>query len=150
MSQMKAQCECGRNHYQLTGTPLCRFVCHCQVCQSYTGRPCSDVLVYRPRDVRVDDISHTDYKRWRKPPNIRRGSCRHCGKPVIEYGPLDLLVFVPTPNVQNQEALPPADLHIFYHRRHGKANDSVPKLSGYFRSNIGLLKLIAQRMRRGL
>lgn len=143
---MKVQCQCGANQYHVTGKPLCRFVCHCRICQAYTGADYSDVMVVLARDVQVDDISQTRFKRWRKPPNVRRGSCRQCDKPVIEYGAGNQLVFVPVPNVLDQDALPQKDLHLFYDRRCANAMDDLPKLSGYIRSYLGLMRLLGQRL----
>lgn len=146
MTHTHVQCHCGANRYRLTGKPVCRFICHCQICQAYTRATSSDVMVVLARDVHVDDISQTRFKRWRMPPNIRRGTCRQCNKPVIEFGAANQLVFVPVPNVQEQDALPPTDLHLFYNRRCSDAVDPLPKLSGYVRSNAALMRLIGERL----
>lgn len=143
---MQVQCECGRNRYRVMDTPLCRFVCHCRVCQTYTGGAFSDVMVYLAHDVKADTIVSTRFRRWRKPPNIRRGSCRHCGSPVIEYGARDRLVFVPVANMPRPGNLPPIDLHLFYHRRCDDIHDATPKLSGYFRSHGRLMTLLVGRL----
>ncbi|NIB43524.1 hypothetical protein HBA55_28205 [Pseudomaricurvus alkylphenolicus] len=88
-------CAYGSNEYRLTSTPIFRFICHCTVCQRYTGEPYSDVAIARKKHVKLIDISATNFSRMKLPPKITRGLCRLCGKPSMEFGIFDQLAFIP-------------------------------------------------------
>lgn len=139
-----AHCDCGDSHFTVKTAPLLRFVCHCLVCQAYTGKPYNDVTVLRAADVSMPDVDKVTYRRYRRPPNIARGSCRACGKPVIETGgawPLRF-AFVPSDNYSDRDALPPVAMHIFCHRRVAEITDSAPQYSGYFASELKVVREI--------
>lgn len=141
---LAASCDCGAVRFQVNARPFARFICHCTLCQAYTGHPSSDVTVLRARDVDMANEKQVVYRKHRLPPNIVRGSCISCGKPVIEFGlggPAKL-AFVPAGNYANTSTLSPASLHMFYHRRVRDAQDSLPKHSGYFPSQLAVVRLL--------
>lgn len=146
-----AHCQCGDSHFTVKGAPILRFVCHCLICQAYTGKPYNDVTVLRAVDVDMPSPDKVSYRRYRRPPNISRGSCRACGKPVIETGgawPLRL-AFVPSDNYSNRDALPPVAMHIFCHRRVAEITDAAPQYSGYLASELQVVRgIIAGLFRR--
>jgi hypothetical protein len=142
MKFQNARCECGANHYRVTAKPIVRFYCHCRVCQEYSGKEYSDVVVALTRDVELSDVSHSLFRRMKLPPNIRRGHCTVCGKPSIEFGLGDALTFIPARNYANKEELPPASMHIFYHRRIRDAEDSIPKYEGFWRSQLVTIRML--------
>ena len=93
-------------------------------------------------DVDMPSPDKVSYRRYRRPPNISRGSCRACGKPVIETGgvwPLRL-AFVPSDNYSNRDALPPVAMHIFCHRRVAEIADAAPQHSGYLASELQVVR----------
>ncbi|WP_213959801.1 MULTISPECIES: GFA family protein [unclassified Variovorax] len=128
----------------VTAAPVARFICHCEICQAYTGKPFSDVTVLRARDVDMSAARSVVYRKYRLPPNIERGSCHVCGKPVIEFGLAGpaKLAFLPTGNYADTSTLPPASLHMFYHRRVSDIHDDLPKHSGYFASQLAVVGLL--------
>lgn len=132
----QAGCSCRANTYDITDAPIARFICHCTICQAFTGRPYSDVTVLLAKDVKNLNIEKTQFKRWKLPPNIRRGTCTQCGKPSIELGPKGTVVFVPTPNYSHPERLPEPSTHVFYHRAHEEHADGLPKYSGFLKSEL--------------
>ena len=141
-SPLAAGCACGANRYTLTAPPVARFICHCTICQRYTGRAYSDVTVLLKRDIGDLLLESTDFKRWKLPPNIRRGTCSRCHQPSIEFGIADQLAFVPTDNLQHPEQLPSPSLHAFYDSRVADVADDLPKLGGFLASQVGLSRLL--------
>jgi hypothetical protein len=147
----RAACPCGISHFELLAKPFARFICHCRICQAYTGRAFSDVTALKASQVNLPKDNRVVFKKYRPPPNISRGSCSACGKSVIEFGkfgPL-ALAFVPVPNVADPGILPPPCTHIFYHRRLADALDDLPKYSGYFWSQLAVLRLLLRGLRNG-
>ena len=141
---LRGSCEYGTCAYEVHKQPKARFICHCTICQAFTGRAFSDVTVLRAKNVALTNADQIAFKTYRPPPNVNRGLCRRCGKPALEMagsGPLKIL-FVPTPNIERQDLLPPVQMHVFYHRRLADADDALPKYSGYFRSELALGRLI--------
>lgn len=147
-----AHCQCGDSSFTVKAAPVLRFVCHCLICQAYTGKPYNDVTVLRAADVDMPAAGKVAYRRYRRPPNIARGSCRACGNPVVETGgvwPLRL-AFVPSDNYSDRDALPPVAMHIFCHRRVAEITDAVPQYSGYLASELQVVRgIIAGLFHRG-
>ena len=144
LSQMHGSCACGACAFEVSATPKARFICHCTICQAFTGKPFSDVTVVRAKDVTLTNEDQISFKKYRPPPNVSRGLCRKCGKPAVEYalfGPFKLF-FIPSTNFQRQDLLPPVHMHIFYHRRLTDAQDYLPKYTGYFPSTVAIGKLL--------
>lgn len=130
-------CSCKANSFVVNAKPIARFVCHCTICQAYTGKPSSDVTVLLAKDVDALSIGKTKFKRWKLPPNIRRGTCTQCHKPSIEFG-FGVLAFVPTANYSHPEALPAPSMHIFYDSRVADVADDLPKHGGFVKSQVVL------------
>ena len=127
------------------GEPIARFYCHCTICQSFNGRPYADVTVFPARAVTLPDNSGVTFRRYRPPPAIDRGSCPACGGPVVEFmtrGPLKMLAFAPSQDFERPSELPEPSLHMFYHRRAADATDSLPKVSGYWASEMAVSRTI--------
>jgi hypothetical protein len=139
-----AACECGACQMEVSAGPAARLICHCTICQAFTGRPFSDVVMMRARSVVVRSTENIEFKKYRLPPNTLRGLCKRCGKPAIELGGIGPTKFaiIPTPNFSHLEWLPPVAMHIFYHRRQKDSSDCLPKYSGYFPSELAVIKLL--------
>ena len=141
-NETQGACSCGKNHFSILNQPVGRFICHCTICQKYTGNDYSDVLVFLKRDIANLNITDTEFKRHKLPPNIRRGLCRSCHKPSIEFGLLDQYAFIPASNIQNLAQFAPASIHIFYHRRVKEIHDNLPKYNGFISSQLMVSNLI--------
>lgn len=141
-------CECGDNQFGFNTLPILRLNCHCLACQKYTGQPYSDVCIFLKKHVLKLDINHTTFNRYRLPPNIQRGKCDHCLKPSLELALAGHFVLVPTANLLEQNLLPPAEMHIFYHRKQYHVLDDLPKYSGYLHSQYILIQKLAERLHR--
>jgi hypothetical protein len=67
----------------------------------------------------------------------------------LRLAPFVQLAFVPSRNVPDQAALPMPGAHIFYHRRIADANDLLPKISGYWRSELAVTRMVFASTFRG-
>jgi len=135
--KQSGSCRCGSSKFAVNGESLCRFFCHCTICQSVYKKPFADVTAFRARDVELPMNSKVEFKRLRAPPAVNRGICPDCNSPVVGF--LSLIPgmsvgFVPSANFQDRSELPESFAHIFYQSRAGDVSDAVPKVSGYWRS----------------
>ena len=144
----RASCGCGNVTLDISAPPLFRVVCHCSICKAFNNAPFADILVYRARDVSSPAPGAVEFKAWRPPPNVQRGTCARCGKPAIEQFRSPLfpnLAMLPSANLEGEP--PPVDEHIFYGSRVDDVDDDVPKHSGYWRSQWAFGKLVFARRR---
>lgn len=141
---LTAACQCGANHFVLSRPPLLRFFCHCSICQRYTGQAVADVTLFGGRALQQQQLQTTHFRRWKKPPNLERGSCLRCGQPVIEFALGRKLIFVPTGNIHESQQLPKASCHLFYASRQAEVTDGLPKCQGAINSQrqfgVGLIR----------
>ena len=142
----EGSCSCYSNTYTINHTPIARFICHCTICQDYTGKAYNDVTVLLKSDLSELDINKTRFRRWKMPPNISRGLCKRCHKPSIEMAVGGALVFIPTDNYPNAAALPEPTMHLFYNRRVKDVDDNLPKYNGVVQSQTMAVKQLAQGM----
>ena len=142
----EASCSCYSNTYTINSTPIGRFICHCSICQEYTGHAYNDVTILLKSDVSKLNLIRTKFRRWKLPPNISRGICTRCTKPSIEMGLGGNLILVPTTNYPDGTALPKPTMHLFYNRRVNDINDDLPKYNGFVQSQTMIVKALAQGM----
>jgi hypothetical protein len=146
VSPLRGACDCGTCSFEARKAPKVRFICHCTICQVFTGKPYSDVSAMFARDVAIKNTDHIKFKKYRLPPNLNRGQCDRCGKPIVEtagFGPMKIL-FIPSATFFDQERLPPVAMHIFYDRRLHDAEDHLPKHSGYWPSQLAIGRLLTR------
>jgi hypothetical protein len=121
----EGSCSCYSNTYTVNNKPIGRFICHCTICQEYTGQAYNDVTVLLKSDVSELDIKKTHFQRWKMPPNINRGLCKYY------------------PDIA---ALPEPTMHLFYNRRVADMDDDLPKSNGFAQSQAMIVKALAQGM----
>ena len=146
-----AACPCGATLFHVEGKVLARFVCHCAICQRLYKAPYADVSAFWSGAVNIGTPASVEYKKYRPPPALRRGTCTTCGAPVagfMWFAPSLRVAFVPSRNLSAAAALPPPDAHIFYHRRAADALDDLPKHSGYWRSEFAVTSLVVKGIAR--
>ena len=133
-------CECGTCAFDLNIVPSARFICHCTICQAFTGKSYSDMTIVRAKHLTLMNEDQISFKKYRPPPNIDRGLCVSCKKPVVEFGGFGALkwAFIPASNFEFQALLPAPQLHLFYDKHVKSASDDLPKHSGYIRSQIAI------------
>ena len=140
----EGSCSCCSNTYTINHTPIARFICHCTICQEYTGQAYNDVTVLLKPDVSELNLMRTNFRRWKLPPNISRGLCKRCNKPSIEMAMGDNLVLVPTNNYSDIAALPEPTMHLFYNRRVEDIEDNLPKYNGFVQSQAMIFKALTK------
>lgn len=149
--QQACACPCGASRFEVSGAPLLRLLCHCTVCQAFYRGPYGDAVAFWAPSITVRTPDQIDFKRYRPPPAARRGRCKSCGVPTVEFlrlAPFVRLAFVPSMRFPDQAALPAPAFHIFYHRRLADAGDDLPKISGYWRSELAVLARVLARTAR--
>ena len=137
-------CLCGASRFSVAGDPIGRFFCHCTICQKAYRKPFADVTYFRGKSVTLPANHPIEFRRHRPPPAMRRGTCAQCGNPVMNLlgmAPLTL-AFVPSQNFPRPAELPAPDRHIFYDRRVADIANSVPKLGGYWASEVYVTRSI--------
>jgi len=142
-------CQCGRSKFAVSGTPLARLYCHCQICQTLYKQPRADVTICWGQSVELPEGQRIQFKHYRLPPAINRGTCPSCGLPVVGFlrlAPFVQLAFIPAMNFPRRAALPRPSAHIFYHRRVKDARDPLPKINGYWPSELYAGRLVLAGM----
>jgi len=138
-------CSCGESRLDVKGMPVARLLCHCTICQTVYKKPFADVIVLWAGAIALPEGHKVQFKKYRRPPALSRGACPTCNAPVVGFlglAPFVKLAFVPSMNFQHQVALPTPSAHIFYHRRLEDAADNIPKVSGYWPSELTVQKLV--------
>ncbi len=72
-------CQCGRSKFTVSGAPLARLYCHCQICQALYKQPRADVTVWWGQSVELPETQRIEFKHYRLPPAINRGTHPSCG-----------------------------------------------------------------------
>ena len=142
-------CQCGRSTFTVSGRPLARLYCHCEICQALYRQPRADVTIWWGTSVELPDSQRIQFKHYRLPPAINRGTCPSCGLPVVGFlrlAPFVQLAFVPAMNFPRGAGLPRPSAHIFYHRRVKDARDRLPKIGGYWPSELYATRLVLAGM----
>ncbi|WP_201557808.1 GFA family protein [Psychrobacter sp. 72-O-c] len=142
----QASCSCYSNTYTINNKPIGRFICHCTICQEFTGQAYNDVTILLKSDVSELKLINTKFRRWKLPPNISRGLCTRCNKPSIEMAVGGNLILVPTANYLDGAALPEPTMHLFYNRRVEDMDDNLPKYNGFVQSQTMMVKALTQGM----
>lgn len=138
MHELICGCSCGKARVAVSSRPFARLICHCTICQAVYRAPFADVTILRGSAVR--HIENVQFKKHRAPPALNRGTCISCGSPVVATAPF--LAFIQAPNYPRSRPLPAPAMHIFYHSRVADADDSLPKHSGYWRSQWAFTRLV--------
>jgi hypothetical protein len=115
------------------------------ICQKFNDAPSADVTAFWGGAISIPEAFPVAFEKYRRLPNVNRGRCQECGKPVVEFltlAPFARISFVPSRNFQDIQKLPPPSAHIFYHRRVRDIDDSLPKISGYWPSELAVGRLI--------
>ena len=142
--KLHGACEYGTCAFDLNIVPSVRFICHCTICQGFTGKPYADMAIVRAKHLKLTNADKISFRKYRPPPNIDRGLCLKCKKPVVEFGGIGALkwAFIPASNFESQQLLPMPKMHLFYDRHVKDALDSLPKHSGYLRSQLAIGKMM--------
>jgi len=143
MNQSIATCACGNVSFDMKGTPLLRFICHCTICQRFNNSSYADAIVYSSTMVQEPELGLVDFKAYKPPPNVQRGKCITCMTPIIEHLNMPLfpkLTIIPSSTYQSNEALPLPTAHFFYDQSVAEVNDEIQKYEGFVSSQCGFVK----------
>ena len=138
---IETACQCKKSSLAVNGQVLTRFICHCKICQKVYQQPFADVVVVKSQDLTQVDESSLTFAKHKLPPAVNRGVCKHCSQPVLatlNFLPNWGYSFIPASNFDSAE-LPEPSMHLFYHRRVQDKQDSLPKHSGYWQSQLALV-----------
>lgn len=145
-------CACGAATFVVNAKPRARFLCHCTICQSVYRKPYADVTVLLAGEIALPTGHAIQFRKYRLPPALRRGTCSSCGHPVLGFlrlAPFARLAFVPSANYPEQALLPDPSTHIFYDNRIADVEDALPKHSGYWRSELAVTSLVMSSLFHG-
>jgi class 3 adenylate cyclase len=76
-------CLCGNIRYAVTGNALGSMLCHCRMCQKYSGAPILEGTTFPADSFRLTKGSPKFYK---SSAIAERGFCADCGSPVVYRG----------------------------------------------------------------
>lgn len=143
----ECECQCGKTKVIIKGKPIIRMVCHCQTCQEFNKANFGDVTLFLAKNIELSDDKSVSFKAYQSPPTVQRGKCVHCETPTIEQIKLPLgasITIIPSRLIPKGPSLPKVSGHIFYHRKVNDVNDSIPKISGFVKSQLYVgAKLVA-------
>lgn len=149
-TSIEGSCECGAVRIEAKRVPAVRFNCHCTTCQQIYGAPFADIAALWSHQVRVvEGASHLDYKRYRRfPTSVKRGFCQSCDRPVVGHltVPPSFITFCPVAVFGDSVALPESAGHIFYQSRVTDVDDELPKVSGFWRSELAATSWMLPRL----
>jgi hypothetical protein len=143
------QCCCGSTKFAISAPAITRAYCHCTVCQKFNDAPFADVVIYRKRDISLEDETKIEFNTYKAPPALQRGKCKSCGKPAIEFLNIPLfpgLVVVPVEVIGEDVKIPEPSCHLFYNQRHQNHIDGLPQHSGFLTSQLGLIYHIVKQL----
>lgn len=78
-------CLCGRVRYEVRGTPLIMYYCHCGACRKATGSSFATNIIVRADDFAVV-AGRERLASFESSPNKRRYFCSGCGSPIYSHG----------------------------------------------------------------
>ena len=151
-NKIECSCPCGETLFSVTGSPAIRFKCHCTICQAVYKKPYADVVAVKVSQVIKPLSPKIGFKKYRVPPALQRGTCPSCDNPVVAFlpvAPFFGLAFAPAVNFPEELKLPTVSMHTFYHRRVADIEDDLPKIQGYWSSQLAVTSRFFGAMWRG-
>src|SRR5262245_47407572 len=82
IEMLQGSCLCGAVSYELRGTPLLMYYCHCVTCRKASGSSFATNVIVRAEDFAL--VAGQDLlAAFESSPNKRRHFCRACGSPIF-------------------------------------------------------------------
>ncbi|HVM96769.1 MAG TPA: GFA family protein [Candidatus Acidoferrales bacterium] len=78
---LRGSCLCGNVTYEIRGTPLVMYYCHCGTCQKATGTAFATNILTRAEDF-VLTSGRDRLSAFESSPNKHRHFCSSCGSPI--------------------------------------------------------------------
>jgi hypothetical protein len=147
--KQSAKCACHKSKITVHSKPFARFMCHCTICQNLYKKPYADFVVVNAKHVQQEKGDHLEYAKYRLPPALNRGICSECHAPLLgklRIAPFVQLAFIPSDRFEDPNQLPEPQGHIFYHSRAKDIEDDLPKISGYWKSELAVTSAVIKGM----
>jgi hypothetical protein len=141
------KCPCGSTAFEVHGEPITRFYCHCTICQKQYDAPYVDVTLFKLNEVVLPEDHRIQFHRFKRFGAVDRGRCPECDKPILsklgegEKG----FAFVAARNYVDANALPPAEMHVFYGTRVADVDDDLPKYNNAITSRVAFIRRMTGR-----
>ncbi len=116
--------------------------------RTFAKKPYVDVVMLWDNTITLPAEQPFTFRKYRAPPALQRSTCDACGAPVIGFlrlAPFVRLAFSQAANFSEQSVLPLPSVHIFYHSRGLDVDDDLPKISGYWSSELAVTRLLFSR-----
>ena len=82
---LRGSCLCGRVRYELRGSPLGMYYCHCATCRKATGSAFATNVIARADDLTI--VAGADaLAAFESSPRKHRHFCSTCGSPIYSRG----------------------------------------------------------------
>lgn len=75
-------CLCGKVRYEVRGSPLLMYYCHCGMCRKATGTSFATNMLVRADDFEIV-AGREAVKPYRSSPDEHRHFCSECGSPIF-------------------------------------------------------------------
>ena len=82
---LPGSCLCGKVRYEITGTPMLMYYCHCTACQKATGSAFASNILVQTDDFAVV-AGREVLSAFESSPNKQRHFCSCCGSPIYSQG----------------------------------------------------------------
>lgn len=141
----EVSCRCGKSKFLISGKPLTRFICHCNICQKIYKQNFADIVVFKKQSISLIESEFVEFKKYKWAPAVNRGICSSCCQPMVGFMqivPFVSVAFVPAMHFKAIDIGLSPSLHTFYHRRIDNVHDDLPKISGYWASQAIMAKKI--------
>lgn len=82
---LRGSCLCGQVQYELHGSPIVMYYCHCGACRKATGSAFATNIIVLTEDFKVV-AGQELLSSFESSPNKRRHFCSACGSPIYSHG----------------------------------------------------------------
>ena len=76
-------CPCETNQFEISGSPMTRFFCHCTICQEKYQAPYADVVLFPLAGLTLPEGHSINFGQYKRFGAIDRGMCTDCHQPVM-------------------------------------------------------------------
>jgi len=107
-THLKGSCLCGTVRYEISGTPLNFFHCHCQRCRKANGTGHASNIILKPES--AEWLSGEAALRSFKVPEAKRFKnvfCENCGSPLPRIAPDLSFAVIPAGTLDVKPTIPP-------------------------------------------
>lgn len=133
LAEIHGSCLCGTVKYEITGTPLNFFHCHCARCRKSSGTGHASNIILKPESMTwISGEGSLGSFKVPEAERFRSSFCNNCGSPMPRVGPDMRIAVVPAGSIDGDPPIAPT-ARIFWDSRVAWSCDagSVPSWSEY-------------------